>query len=254
MLFRTQGIVIKTFEYGEADLIVTFFTIDRGKLKGIAKSSRKTKSRFGSSLEPFTHSKISLYGKEHASLPKITQSDIIHSHRTLREDLSRLAYGAQIAELINELCPEGEENRGVFSLLSLILSAMESDTDNEKLALFFEIRFLGLMGYQPRLDSCVICSRKESGLKFYPNHGGIICSGCSNPEEGLLLLSQETKDLYYRVLTTPLESISELESGTENNSGPDMKLRGELKTLLTLHLNHILGKRLRATATLSWAT
>lgn len=254
MLFRTQGIVIKTFEYGEADLIVTFFTIDKGKLRGIAKSSRKTKSRFGSSLEPFTHSKISLYGKEHASLPKITQSDIIHSHRTLREDLPRLAYGAQMAELINELCPEGEENRRVFSLFSSILSAMESDTDIERLSLIFEIRFLGLMGYQPRLNSCVICNRKDGGLKFYPDHGGLICSGCSNPEEGSLLLSPETKEIYYTILNLPLEKISGFEFGTETGSGTDLKLRGEFKTLLTLHLNHILGKKLRTTAVLSWST
>lgn len=254
MLFRTEGIVIKTFEYGEADLIVTFFTTDKGKIKGIARSSRKTKSRFGSSLEPFTHSRISLYGKENAALPKITQSDIIHSHRTLREDLSKLAYGAQMAELINELCPEAEENRGVFSLFSSILSAMESDSDLERLSLLFEILFLGIMGYQPRLNSCVICNRKGGGLNFYPNHGGIICSRCSKPEEGSFPLSPETKDIYYKVISYGSERISGSKFVTETGSYINLKVRGELKTILSLHLNHILGKKLRSTATLSWAT
>jgi DNA repair protein RecO (recombination protein O) len=249
MLFRTQGIIIKTFEYGEADLIVTFFTIDKGKIKGIAKSCRKTRSRFGSSLEPFTHSRISLYGKENISLPKVTQSDILHSHRMLREDLLKLAYGAHVTELVYEICPEGEENRGVFELLSYALTVMESEKDIELLSIFFDIRFLGLMGYQPKLDSCARCSKQYSDLKFYPDHGGILCERCSNPEEGFLLLTPETKDLYYKILALPLYQNTYL----EKKHPPSLHVRGELKTLLSLHLNHILGKRLKSTDSLSWA-
>ncbi|MEK6693516.1 MAG: DNA repair protein RecO [Nitrospirota bacterium] len=256
MLFRTQGIIIKTFEYGEADLIVTFFTLDKGKVKGIAKGCRKTKSRFGSSLEPFTHSRISLYGKENVSLPKVTQSDILHSHRMLREDLSRLAYGAHISELIYEICPENEENRGVFDLLSYVLTAMESERDLELLSIFFDIRFLGLMGYQPRLDSCVRCSKEYGDLsktrpigKFFPDHGGILCERCSKPEEGFLLLTPETKDLYYKILSLPLYQNTFLEK--KHPLSP--QIRGELKTLISLHLNHILGKRLKSTDSLTWA-
>lgn len=254
MLFRTEGIVIKTFEYGEADLIVTFFTIDKGKIKGIAKSCRKTKSRFGSSLEPFTHSKISLYGKETSALPKITQSDILHSHRKIREDLFRLAHGAYIAELIYEICPEGETNKGVFHLFSSILNSIESDIDIEILSLIFEVRFLRLMGYQPRLNSCVRCGRKagnnfrDGGLKFYPNHGGILCEGCSNPEEGFISFNQDTRDLYYKILTIPLPKISDFGFWIS-----DLKSRGELKTILTLHLSHILGKKLKSANSILWA-
>lgn len=249
MLFRTQGIIIKTFEYGEADLIVTFFTLDKGKVKGIAKGCRKTKSRFGSSLEPFTHSRISLYGKENISLPKVTQSDILHSHRKLREDLSRLAYGAHISELVYEICPEGEENRGVFDLLSNILTAMELERDLELLSILFSIRFLRLMGYQPRLYGCVRCSKKYGELKFYPNHGGILCERCSNPEEGYLLLTDETKDHYHKILSIPLQNSIYIETMYHISS----QVRGELKTLLSLHLNYILGKRLKSTDSLSWA-
>jgi DNA repair protein RecO (recombination protein O) len=250
MLFRTEGIVIKTFEYGEADLIITFFTLDRGKIKGIAKGCRKTKSRFGSSLEPFTHSKISLYGREHISLPKVTQSDIINSHRRIREDLSGLAYGAHMAELVYEICPEGETNKEVFYLLSFILSVIGSNIDLEFLSIFFDVRFLRLMGYQPRLDKCVRCSREDGVLRFYPKHGGLLCDSCSNPEDGYLLLSPETKEIYYKILSLPLHKVSN--SNLEYALTP--QIRDELKTFLSLHFNHILGKRLKSANSLSWAS
>lgn len=254
MLFRTQGIVIKTFEYGEADLIITFFTIDKGKIKGIAKGCRKTKSRFGSSLEPFTHSRISFYGKENISLPKVTQSDILHSHRRLRENLSRLAYGSHISEIVYEICPEGEENKEVFHLFSYILTAMETAMDLELLSITFYIRFLGLMGYQPKLDNCVRCNKEDRGLNFYPNHGGLLCEGCSSNEEGYLSLIPETKKAYYRILTCPLHRIPDLKFYTEADPGSDLRVRDELKTLLSLHLSHILGKKLKSTNSLIWAT
>ena len=84
MLSRTEGIVLRTQKYGEADLIVTYLTSDRGIIKAFAKSPRKTRSRFGSSLEPLTYANISLWGKEQ-SMPKITQSDVISSFHQLRE-------------------------------------------------------------------------------------------------------------------------------------------------------------------------
>jgi len=250
MLFRTEGIVIKTFEYGEADLIVTFFTLDKGKVKGIAKGCRKTKSRFGSSLEPFTHSKISLYGKENSSLPRITQSDILNSHKRIREDLFRLTHGAYMSELIYEICPEGETNKGVFHLFSSILSAMESNSDIEILSLIFGIRFLGLIGYQPRLNSCVKCNRSDGVLRFYPAHGGILCEACSMPEEGFVSFTQETRNLYYKTIALPLNKIPS--PALIYAFSPQIK--EELRTILSLHLNYILGKRLKSTDSLSWAT
>ena len=77
MLHRTEGIVLKGAPYGEADLIVAFLTLDFGLMSAFAKSPRKTKSRFGSSLEPLTHSKIAFWGKEDSKLPRLTQADII---------------------------------------------------------------------------------------------------------------------------------------------------------------------------------
>ncbi len=87
MLKRTEGIVLRTIPFGEADLIVTYLTPDFGIIKLFAKSPRKIKSRFGSSLEPLTHSKIAFWGKEDTALPRLTQSDILHPFHSIRDSL-----------------------------------------------------------------------------------------------------------------------------------------------------------------------
>ena len=86
MVYKTEAIVLRTHHFGDADLIVTYLTPSRGVVKAFAKSPRKTKSRFGSSLEPLTHASIALMGKEQTSLLRITQSDIITSFQNIRDN------------------------------------------------------------------------------------------------------------------------------------------------------------------------
>ena len=111
MLKRTEGIVLKTIPFGEADLIVTYLTYDFGLIKAFAKSPRKIKSRFGSSLEPLTYSKISFWGKEDANLPRLTQSDIILPFKSIRERLDCFLKASEIIELTVNTLPEHEANK-----------------------------------------------------------------------------------------------------------------------------------------------
>src|SRR4030042_2109208 len=106
MLKRTEGIVLRTIPFGEADLIVTYLTPDFGIIKLFAKSPRKIKSRFGSSLEPLTESRMSFLGKEDAALPRLTQSDIVHPFRLLRDNLRCFLMLSEIIELTISFIPE----------------------------------------------------------------------------------------------------------------------------------------------------
>ncbi len=82
----------------KADLLVTYLTPDLGVRKAFAKSARKVKSRFGSSLEPLTHSRITFLGKEDAELPRLTQSDILRPHQGLREGLACFAMASEMVD------------------------------------------------------------------------------------------------------------------------------------------------------------
>ena len=127
MLHRTEGIVLRTIPFGDADLIVSFLTPDLGLLKTFAKSPLKTKSRFGSSLEPLTHSRIAFWGKEDTTLPRLTQSDIIHSFQSMRDTLNCFIKVSEIIELTLQFIPEREANTKVYALFLHTLHNIENN-------------------------------------------------------------------------------------------------------------------------------
>lgn len=239
MLRRTEGIVLKNFPFGEADLIVTYLTRDFGLVKAFAKSPRKIKSRFGSSLEPLTHARLSLRGKEDAALPRLTQSDIIKSHQPLRESYDCFLKISSMLELTVNFLPEGEPNYAAFDLLLRVLGMMELDCSDLG-ALVYRIRLLALAGYSPRLKGCARCG--ERGRRFFVSHGSIICEQCaanlSHAEKSdARPLSQGAARLYETLLTWDFSKISRVKA-----------YRGmlrELSDMLDSHVEYTLSKPLR---------
>lgn len=241
MLIRTEGIVLKTQPYGEADLIVNYLTPDRGIIKAFAKSPRKTGSRFGSSLEPLTHSRISLYGKEHTDLKRLTQSDIIHSFAGIREDYRDFIQVSRLVELILSLIPSGVPSKQIFSFLLNALRVLESSTlaNKEHLHLVLFIRTLSVMGYAPRLSGCGRCGR--GSLDFYPDAGAMLCEKCAGEtihNRSKITISVKSARFYEHCLKWPIQRSERLR--------PDRITIDELSSLIDMHLDFILSKRLNS--------
>ncbi len=241
MLTRTKGIVLKTQEYAEADLIVTHLTLDRGIIKTFAKSPRKTKSRFGSSLEPLTYAKITLWGKEQ-SIPRITQSDILASFQNIRENLLDFVNISKLAEILISLMPEGIPNKKLFLFFLNTLNFMNSLEEKQKEAMYliFQIRLLMLLGYAPRLKGCGKCGIRS--LDFYHYSGTTLCKKCAAPlrgkEQSFIKISNKITSFYSQSSTWPVYALTRLR--------PTSKTITELSALLEGHLNHLLNKRLLA--------
>lgn len=254
MLKRTEGIVLKNSLFGEADLIVTYLTRDYGLLRVFAKSPRKIKSRFGSSLEPLTYSKISFIGKEDASLPRLTQSDIIRTFHILRDDLKRLLNVSEILELSLKFMPEREPHFAAFRLLLGTLDKLESDCDNEIYILYYKIKFLEIAGYAPKLDMCGRCGTifyngsYNGHNNFYVSHGSIICEKCIRDREGSIRLSDGTVRLYNSIVKWRLSNINRVRA-------PAYML-SEIGRLINSHVDYILGrsKQLRKENFAVWIT
>src|SRR5512134_3878921 len=107
MKSKTEAIIIGTMNLGEADKVVTFFPLDRGKLRGVARNARKSFRRFGAGLELFTHCRLHLYEREHQELLRIESADIITQHFEIAGELARTAAGSVMLELVREVVPEG---------------------------------------------------------------------------------------------------------------------------------------------------
>jgi DNA repair protein RecO (recombination protein O) len=250
MLKRTEGIVLRTIPFGEADLIVTYLTPDFGLIKLFAKSPRKIKSRFGSSLEPLTHSKISFWGKEEAALPRLTQSDIIHSFQSLRENLNCLLRLSEMVELIINFVPEREGNIRVYTLLLDTLRDIEVNLlpagvqrigkggfRNEGLIVnHYKIKFLEFVGFAPKLDACGRCGK--SGYCFYLSQGSILCEACARGVDSPIKLSPAVLRFYSDLRTWDAAKIKRIR--------PSAALLSELSGIINIHIKYILSRPLKS--------
>jgi len=240
MLTKTEGIALKSQKYGEADLIVTFLTPDRGIISAFAKSPRKTKSRFGSSLEPLTHSNISLWGKEQ-SLAKLTQSDIINSFQKIRENYNDFVSISKLIEILLALTPVESPNQKLFSFFLNILQFIKSSEQESKEALHLitRIRLLAIIGYAPRLSGCGRCGSES--IDFFPDAGTSLCKKCSTPKAGeskpFVRLNNQVIHFYKHSIEWPVTKSNRLK--------PNQNTMTVLSGVLNRHLQYLLSKNLK---------
>ncbi len=190
-LHKTEAVVIRTIKLGEADKIVTLFTKELGKIKAVAKGARRIKSRFGSSLESFTHINTTLFEKGNSSLLRIRQADIIQPYFHIRENFEKISYGLYFLELIDKFLLERDVNKRIFSYLTDTLSHLNSSDEQKTLFIQFGLQFLMLSGYQYKFDRCIICGDAPLILFFSAYKGGLICDSCAkNNRHGLLPINK----------------------------------------------------------------
>jgi DNA repair protein RecO (recombination protein O) len=120
-----QGIVLRSYAFGEADKIVVLLSPNHGKLRTVAKGVRKTKSRFGGRLEPFCHVDLVLY--EGRNLDMITQVAIIEPFHHLRTDLDSVVAAGTMVEVADAVAQENESSVRLFLLLQRGLKALDED-------------------------------------------------------------------------------------------------------------------------------
>jgi DNA repair protein RecO (recombination protein O) len=188
-IYSTEAIVLRTRRMGEADAILTLFSVDRGKFDAVARGVRKLTSRKSGHLEPLTH--CSLLLAHGSSLDIITQAQALHTFLPLREDLRRLGAGLYLAELVDRFTVEREE---VYPVYKLLLESLTRASDCATLELplrYFEANLLVLAGFQPQLDRCVTCGQPLQPVAnaFSVAGGGVVCPACRPAGSGLPSIS-----------------------------------------------------------------
>ena len=175
-LYKEQGIVLGSVKLDEADKIITILTQGSGKVRAVAKGIRRTQSRFGARLEPFTHVNLMLYRGR--NLDTVTQAEILHPFRRIREDFGLFSAGEAMLEAADKVAEEHERNVRLFLLLKQGLGALETGpADPAAVAEAFLLRLLVLSGFAPALRACAVCGRRPVG-RFSPSQGGAVCEGC----------------------------------------------------------------------------
>lgn len=182
--FHAQSLVLRHMEYGEADRILTLFTLERGKIKAIAKGVRKIKSRKAGHLEPFTQ--VNLFFAQGRDLAIITQAETINAYIKLKDNLVLTGYAAYMVELLERFTYEEGENRVLYNLIIDSLTRLEENPVALTVVHYFEVRLMDLLGFRPELQTCRQCSKPIQAVDQYfsPQMGGVLCPVCGklNPE------------------------------------------------------------------------
>lgn len=240
--YRTEAIVLRRKDFGEADRVLTLFTPELGKVRVVAKGIRRPASRKAGHLELFTRSKLLL--AKGRDLDIITQVETVSAYRALREDLLRGAYAAYAVELLDKFTPDEQENREMYDLLCAALGWLCDSPDLALTARYYELHLLGLAGFQPQLYRCVVGGEEivAEDQFFSVEAGGAVCARCgverARPPTDLAPVSMSAlKHLRYFQSNAYASALA-------------LKVRPsvhvEIERLLARYITHILERQLKS--------
>ncbi len=236
--FRTDGVIIKRTDFGEADRLLTLYTREKGKIKAIAKGARKPQSRKTGHVELFMCSRFLLaVGRD---LDIITQAEMINAYPALRENLVRTTYAAYCVELLDRFTVEEDPNISIYELLTAALGWLAETADLRLAARYYELRLLSLAGFRPQLFQCVGCGEaiQEQDQYFSAELGGILCPNCAQKDgKARPITSVAVKVLRY-LQTRKWQTVQVL-----NLKRP---LHRELESLLHYYITYILERNLKS--------
>jgi DNA repair protein RecO (recombination protein O) len=177
-VYRTEAVVVRRQNLGEADRLLSIYSLEHGKIKAIAKGIRRPQSRKAGHLEPFTQAALMLAkGRE---LDIVTQAEALELFPHIRQDLVLLSQAAYVVELLDRFTVEHDPNRSLYRLLVNTLERLEAGADPDSVLRYYELRLLELTGYKPELFHCVECGLevKPEDQYFSFSSGGILCPVC----------------------------------------------------------------------------
>ena len=147
----SESFILQTYPFREADLVVSFFTRDQGKLRGVARRARRPKSSFGSGLERLSHATVSYYQKENRELVSLNSCDLVHSQFSLASSYEASVALDYLAEITEQLLPPNETNERHFRLLIAVLEYMRAGGNFRAAATYFSLWAVRLAGLLPDL-------------------------------------------------------------------------------------------------------
>ena len=153
---KTEAIVLRSWDFSESSLVISFYTRELGKINGLAKGIKSRREKYGGYLQPFTYNDIVFYQKIHTGLCTISQCNLRDFFPAIREDLEKTAYASYFVELIDKTTPVQDENIEIFNLLLRSLTLLSTE-DAKKVSRIFEIKLLDLLGLMPTITNCIHC-------------------------------------------------------------------------------------------------
>lgn len=230
----TRAIILKKVVYGEADLIVTFFGREEGRLSGIAKHARASQRRFGGALELGSIVDLRYVARGVSNMVRIEDAHIHIPTVGVMRSLPRIGAMSRALELTLAFIPERQAVPEKFDLLADHITELSRSDPTPSSIIAFELKWLSLVGYQPVLEHCMSCGGEAVGdgvWSFSMDHGGVFCKSCTKPNLRRIDIKHKT-----------LEGMRLLSNGGEATltESDGRAIQG----LLANYMQHLLGRPL----------
>ena len=206
-LRESEAIVLRTYPMREADLLVTLFTRVEGKVRGVARSAKKSKRRFGGALEPLTYVRAFYDVRERQELARLDACEVLESPLASEVSYPRAVALGHIAELLDELLPDREANDAVFRLTLSVLHVL-TGPEIWMPVTYFDLWLTRLVGFLPELSECVVCGRKLNGERawFHALADGLMCA--DDKRLASSEISSESRTLAAKMFRAPVETFA----------------------------------------------
>ncbi|MDF2524689.1 MAG: repair protein RecO [Clostridiales bacterium] len=236
---KTQGIVLKYTNLGEADKILTILTRNKGKIKAVAKGCRKPKSSLLASSELFAFSEFVLY--KGANLYQISQADTRETFYNLRNDLLKLSYAVFFVEMADAVSEEELSSERLFLLLAKTLYYLaEGEIPIGIINEAYQLKLMDISGYRPSLQRCVHCGKNEvKEYKFDIEMGGVICSECEKFGKNVIRISPGTLETIRILLNTEISRLNTLKIDNTIFNEIDRLVKRFVETHLDKHFKSL---------------
>jgi DNA repair protein RecO (recombination protein O) len=235
-LGRSAAVVIGSFPLGESDRVVTFYSREFGKLRGVARASRRIRSRFAGALELFTLGELIFFDGGRSELVQVDHFDIVRPFVRLRENLERLGHASWVVECVARLTADHDRHAALYGLLVRSLKALEGPAPPARVAVCFGVRGLDALGHRPRLDACTVCARAYPFRHAAFGAEGVVCESCARGEAGVVAVSAASLAAIERLRSARWEDALEAPLG---------RSEAELGALLDVQMSRLIGQPTR---------
>lgn len=237
---KSAGILLRRQELRETSLILTFYTRDFGKIKGVIRGVRGSRAMIagGGSFEPFARDEIVFYEARRGDLYNISQCDLLEYFNPIRSSLDKISYAAYMIELLDSVTAIADRNPDAFDLLLNSLGLLSGESSPKRVARIFEIKLLHLLGLMPTLEFCATCgSAAGAGARFSFIHGGLICKNCFGADPTSRAVLAGTIKFIEYVRLAPFDKVTRVKVSREVGK--------ELEVILRRFLDYHIERRLK---------
>jgi DNA repair protein RecO (recombination protein O) len=217
---QSEALILRTYPFHEADLLVTFFTRAEGKIRGVAKAAKRSKRRFGGALEPLTHVTAHWEEKEKQELVRLDSCDIISSPLATEVTYPRLVALSYVSEVIDQLLPDREPSDDIFRLTLAVVHHLKADSIWLPLT-YFDLWIIRLIGLLPDLNACVMCGAVLNGSRayFHPLADGLLCA--DDKRLASTEICADSRKMAAEILHSPLNRLDR--AGWVRSRGADLR-------------------------------